>query len=168
MAILSDEDTVYLIESVVGGLHIWKRVRSVRTVSEGLQLTCEDICKLKLCFHWYTLWQAALWPCLRPFPSVQNRVWRETMSGASHLIHQPTNYGRCNPIGHICYFAFQPSQCYMLDSPSRGFLVYRNYIQNYTKGLSMDSSLLLPLWPPNSCGQPATKPVLYMAILKTK
>jgi len=37
-ASLSDEDGVYLIESVVGGLHICKRVRS-STVSEGLQLT---------------------------------------------------------------------------------------------------------------------------------
>ena len=35
-ASLSDEDAVYLIESVVGGLHICKRVRSP-TVCEGLQ-----------------------------------------------------------------------------------------------------------------------------------
>ena len=40
-ASLSDEDAVYLIESVVGGLHICKRVRSP-TVCEGLQLTRED------------------------------------------------------------------------------------------------------------------------------
>ena len=40
-ASLSDEDAVYLIESVVGGLHICKRVRS-STVCEGLQLTRED------------------------------------------------------------------------------------------------------------------------------
>ena len=37
----SDEDAMYLIESVVGGLHICKRVRSP-TVCEGLQLTCEE------------------------------------------------------------------------------------------------------------------------------
>ena len=37
----SDEDAVYLIESVVGGLHICKRVRSP-TVCEGLQLSRED------------------------------------------------------------------------------------------------------------------------------
>jgi len=36
---LSDKDAVYLIESVVGGLHIRKRVRSP-TVFEGLQLFC--------------------------------------------------------------------------------------------------------------------------------
>jgi len=36
MASLSDEDAVYLIKSVVGGLHICKRVRSP-TVCEGLQ-----------------------------------------------------------------------------------------------------------------------------------
>jgi len=36
-ASLSDKDAVYLIESVVGGLHICKRVRSP-TVCEGLQL----------------------------------------------------------------------------------------------------------------------------------
>jgi len=41
MASLSDEDAVYLIESVVGGLHICKRVRSP-IGCEGLQLTCED------------------------------------------------------------------------------------------------------------------------------
>ena len=41
MARLSDEDAVYLIESVVGSLHICKRVRSP-TVCEGLQLICED------------------------------------------------------------------------------------------------------------------------------
>jgi len=41
MASLSDEDAVYRIESVVGGLHICKRVRSP-TVCEGLQLTRED------------------------------------------------------------------------------------------------------------------------------
>ena len=35
-ASLSDEDAVYLIESVVGGLHICKRARSP-TVCEGLQ-----------------------------------------------------------------------------------------------------------------------------------
>ena len=40
-ASLSEEDAVYLIESVVGGLHICKRVRSP-TVCEGLQFTCED------------------------------------------------------------------------------------------------------------------------------
>ena len=40
-ASLSDEDAVYLIESVVGGLHICKRVRSP-TVCEGRQLTRED------------------------------------------------------------------------------------------------------------------------------
>jgi len=40
-ASLSDEDAVYLIESVVGGLHICKRVRSP-TVCEGLRLTHED------------------------------------------------------------------------------------------------------------------------------
>ena len=40
-ASLFDEDAVYLIESVVGGLHICKRVRSP-TVCEGLQLTRED------------------------------------------------------------------------------------------------------------------------------
>ena len=40
-ASLSDEDAVYLTESVVGGLHICKRVRSP-TVCEGLQLTRED------------------------------------------------------------------------------------------------------------------------------
>ena len=40
-ASLSDEDAVYLIESVVGSLHICKRVRSP-TVCKGLQLTCED------------------------------------------------------------------------------------------------------------------------------
>ena len=38
---LSDEDAVYLIDSVVGGLHICKRVRSP-TVCEGLQLTRQD------------------------------------------------------------------------------------------------------------------------------
>ena len=38
---LSDKDAVYLIESVVGGLHIRKRVRSP-TVFEGLQPTCKD------------------------------------------------------------------------------------------------------------------------------
>jgi len=38
---LSDEDAVYLIESVVGGLHICKRVRSP-TVCKGLQLTRKD------------------------------------------------------------------------------------------------------------------------------
>ena len=39
---LSDEDAVYLIESVVRGLHICKRVRSP-TVCEGLQpFTRED------------------------------------------------------------------------------------------------------------------------------
>ena len=41
MASLFDEDAVYLIESVVGGLHICKRVRSP-TVYKGLQLTRED------------------------------------------------------------------------------------------------------------------------------
>ena len=41
MASLSDEDTVYLIESVVRGLYICKKVR-FPTVREGLQLTCED------------------------------------------------------------------------------------------------------------------------------
>jgi len=41
VASLSDKDAVYLIESVVGGLHICKRVRSP-TVCEGLQLTCKD------------------------------------------------------------------------------------------------------------------------------
>jgi len=41
MASLSDEGAVYLIESVVGGLHICKGVRSP-TVCEGLQLTRED------------------------------------------------------------------------------------------------------------------------------
>ena len=40
-ASLSDEDAVYLIKSVVGGLHIFNRVRSP-TVCEGLQLTHED------------------------------------------------------------------------------------------------------------------------------
>jgi len=40
-ASLSDEDAVYLIESVVGGLHICKRVRSP-IVCEGLELTRED------------------------------------------------------------------------------------------------------------------------------
>ena len=40
-ASLSNEDAVYLIESVVGGLHICKRVRS-SPVCEGLQLTHED------------------------------------------------------------------------------------------------------------------------------
>ena len=40
-ASLSDEDAVHLIESVVGGLHICKRVQSP-TVCEGLQLTRED------------------------------------------------------------------------------------------------------------------------------
>ena len=40
-ASLSDEDAVYLIESVVGGLRICKMVRSP-TVCEGLQLTRED------------------------------------------------------------------------------------------------------------------------------
>ena len=40
-ASLSDEDAVYLIESVVGGLHICKRVQSP-TVCEGLQLTRKD------------------------------------------------------------------------------------------------------------------------------
>ena len=40
-ASLSDEDAVYLVESVVGGLHICKRVQSL-TVCEGLQLTRED------------------------------------------------------------------------------------------------------------------------------
>jgi len=41
-ASLFDEDAVYLIESVVGGLHIYKRVRSP-TVCEGLQpFTRED------------------------------------------------------------------------------------------------------------------------------
>ena len=38
VASLSDEDAVYLIETVVGGLHICNRVRSP-TVCEGLQLT---------------------------------------------------------------------------------------------------------------------------------
>ena len=38
-ASLSDEDAVYLIESVVGGLHICKRSP---TICEGLQLTRED------------------------------------------------------------------------------------------------------------------------------
>ena len=45
-ASLFDEDAVYLIESVVGGLHICKRVRSSTipyTVCEGLQpFTRED------------------------------------------------------------------------------------------------------------------------------
>ena len=41
MANLSDEDAVYLIESVVGGLHICKRVRSP-SVCKGLQLIRED------------------------------------------------------------------------------------------------------------------------------
>ena len=40
-ASLSDEDAVYLIEGVVGGLHICKRVRSP-TVFMGLQLIRED------------------------------------------------------------------------------------------------------------------------------
>ena len=40
-ASLSDEDAVYLIDSVVRGLHICKRVRSL-TVCEGLQLTREN------------------------------------------------------------------------------------------------------------------------------
>jgi len=40
-ASVSDEDAVYLIKSVVGGLHICKRVRSP-TVCEGLQLRRED------------------------------------------------------------------------------------------------------------------------------
>ena len=40
-ASLSDEDAVYLIESVVRGLHFCKRVQSP-TVCEGLQLTRED------------------------------------------------------------------------------------------------------------------------------
>ena len=41
-ASLFDEDAVYLIESVFGGLHICKRVRS-STVCEGLQpFTRED------------------------------------------------------------------------------------------------------------------------------
>ena len=40
-ASISDKDAVYLIESVVGGLHICKRVR-FPTVCEGLQLTRED------------------------------------------------------------------------------------------------------------------------------
>ena len=38
---LSDKDAVYMIESVVGGLHICKRVRSP-TVFVGLQLAHED------------------------------------------------------------------------------------------------------------------------------
>jgi len=37
----SDKDAVYLIKSVVGDLHICKKVRSP-TVCEGLQHTCED------------------------------------------------------------------------------------------------------------------------------
>jgi len=41
MASVSDENAVYLIESVVGGLHICKRVQSP-TVCEGLQLSRED------------------------------------------------------------------------------------------------------------------------------
>jgi len=41
MATLFDEDAVHLVESVVGGLRICKRVRSP-TVCEGLQLTRED------------------------------------------------------------------------------------------------------------------------------
>jgi len=40
-ASLSDEDAVYPIESVAGGLHICKRVQSP-TVCKGLQLTRED------------------------------------------------------------------------------------------------------------------------------
>jgi len=40
-ASLSDEDAVYLIESVVGGLHICKGVRSL-TVFVGLQTICKD------------------------------------------------------------------------------------------------------------------------------
>ena len=40
-ASLSDEDAVYLIESVVRGLHIYKRVQSP-TVCEGLQLRHKD------------------------------------------------------------------------------------------------------------------------------
>jgi len=42
MASLSDEDAVYLIESVVGGLHISARGYDPPTVCEGLQLTCKD------------------------------------------------------------------------------------------------------------------------------
>jgi len=41
MASLSDEDAVYLIKIVVGGLHICKRV-GPPTVCEGLQLTRDD------------------------------------------------------------------------------------------------------------------------------
>jgi len=41
MASLSHEDAVYLIESVIEGLHTCKRVQSP-TVFKGLQLTCED------------------------------------------------------------------------------------------------------------------------------
>jgi len=41
MASLSDKDAVYLIESVVGGLHICKRVWSP-AVCESLQLTRKD------------------------------------------------------------------------------------------------------------------------------
>ena len=40
-ASLSDEDAVYLIKSVVGGLHICKRV-GPPTVYEGLQLPRDD------------------------------------------------------------------------------------------------------------------------------
>ena len=40
--IMADEDAVYLIVSVVGGLHICKRMQSP-TVCKGLQLTREDI-----------------------------------------------------------------------------------------------------------------------------
>ena len=40
-ASLSDKDAVYLIKTVVGGLHICKRIQ-FPTVCEGLQLTCED------------------------------------------------------------------------------------------------------------------------------
>ena len=41
MASLCDEDAMYLIESVVGGLHICKRVQSP-TVCEGLQHTRKE------------------------------------------------------------------------------------------------------------------------------
>jgi len=48
-------------------------------VNHILQVSCDWI----LCCDWYALHGAgrktALWPCPRPFPSVQNRVWpRET------------------------------------------------------------------------------------------
>ena len=70
-------------------------------VNHILQVSCDWI----LCCDWYALQgvgrQTALWPCPRPFPSVQNRVWPRNTSPAIFLFPGPAQLFVACSMSHV-------------------------------------------------------------------